>query len=97
MITPKLYDVIRKPVVTEKSTAAAENNKVIFRIATDATKEDVRKAVENIFKVKVTKVNTLNVKGKTKAFRGRLGTRQDYKKAVVTLAEGQNIDLTAGV
>lgn len=92
-----LYDVIRRPVVTEKSTAVAEHNKVVFRVATCASKEEIRKAVETIFKVKVTKVNTLNVKGKTKAFRGRLGTRQDYKKAVVTLAEGQNIDLTAGV
>lgn len=91
------YDVIRSPVVTEKSTMASEENKVMFTVAVDATKADVKAAVEALFKVKVTAVNTLNRKGKTKRFRGVKGRQSDTKRAIVTLAEGQMIDVTTGL
>jgi len=91
-----LYDVIVKPVVTEKSTAAAEQNKVTFKISPTATKKDVKAAVESIFKVEVLKVNTINVEGKVKSFRGKKGQRSDFRKAIVTLAAGQTIDVAAG-
>lgn len=93
----RLYDVIDKPVVTEKSTMAAEQNKVVFRIRPDADKTQIKQAVEALFGVNVTKVNTLKVKGKRKRFRGRPGQRSDYRKAMVTLKEGQSIDLAAGL
>ena len=83
------YDAILSPVITEKATLLSEQNKVVFRVANDATKDEIAAAVEALFKVNVTKVNTLVVKGKTKRFRGRPGRRSDVKKAVVTLAEGQ--------
>jgi large subunit ribosomal protein L23 len=92
----RLYDVIVKPVVTEKSSAAAEQNKVTFKISPTATKQDVKAAVESIFKVSVLKVNTINVEGKVKKFRGRPGQRSDFRKAIVTLAAGQTIDFAAG-
>jgi len=92
----RLYDVIVRPVVTEKSTAAAEQNKVTFKISPTATKNDVKAAVEAIFKVSVLKVNTINVEGKVKKFRGRPGQRSDSRKAIVTLAAGQSIDFAAG-
>jgi large subunit ribosomal protein L23 len=92
----RLYDVIRRPVITEKSTAAAEQNKVTFAITPDATKADVKAAVEAVFKVTVTKVNTIHINGKTKRFRGRPGQRNDIRKAIVTLAAGQSIDFAAG-
>lgn len=91
------YDVILSPVITEKATLLSEQNKVVFRVAKDATKDEIAAAVEALFKVNVTKVNTLVVKGKTKRFRGRPGRRSDVKKAVVTLAEGQSIDITTGL
>ena len=91
------YDAILSPVITEKATLLSEQNKVVFRVANDATKDEIAAAVEALFKVNVTKVNTLVVKGKTKRFRGRPGRRSDVKKAVVTLAEGQSIDVTTGV
>ncbi len=93
----RLYDVIQRPLITEKSTAAAEHNKVVFQISADATKVDVKKAVEALFGVKVLKVNTLVVKGKTKRFKGRPGQRSDVRKAVVTLVQGHSIDLAAGL
>jgi large subunit ribosomal protein L23 len=96
-IKAAFYDVISRPVITEKATAASEHNKVIFRVRTDTTKKQVKEAVEGLFKVEVTSVNTLNVQGKTKAFKGKLGKRSDYKKAIVTLAAGQSIDLSSGV
>lgn len=92
----RLYDVIVRPVVTEKSTVLAEQNKVVFKISPTATKNDVKKAVESIFNVTVTKVNTINIDGKTKRFRGQPGQRSDLRKAVVTLAAGQSIDFAAG-
>ena len=91
------YDAILSPVITEKATLLSEQNKVVFRVANDATKDEIAAAVEALFKVNVTKVNTLVVKGKTKRFRGRPGRRSDVKKAVVTLAEGQSIDITTGL
>ena len=93
----KHYDTIIKPVITEKATLLSEHNKVVFRVAADASKDEIAHAVEALFKVNVTKVNTLNVKGKTKRFRGIKGRRSDVKKAVVTLAEGQSIDITTGL
>ncbi|MDP6352112.1 MAG: 50S ribosomal protein L23 [Alphaproteobacteria bacterium] len=97
MTTERMYDIILGPVITEKATRLSEHNQVAFRVALDATKPEIRKAVEALFDVKVTAVNTLRVKGKTKRFRGRLGRRSDFKKAIVTLAEGQMIDYTAGI
>jgi len=91
------YDAILSPVITEKATLLSEQNKVVFRVAMDASKDEIAAAVEALFKVNVTKVNTLVVKGKTKRFRGRPGRRNDVKKAVVTLAEGQSIDITTGL
>jgi large subunit ribosomal protein L23 len=96
-VTPRMYDIIRAPVITEKATLAAGHNQVVFKVPLDATKPEIRIAVEGVFGVKVTAVNTLIVKGKTKRFRGIPGKRSDVKKAVVTLAEGQQIDVTTGV
>jgi large subunit ribosomal protein L23 len=91
------YDTIVSPVITEKATMLSEQNKVVFRVSKDATKPQIAEAIENLFKVSVVKVNTLNVKGKTKRFRGRVGHRSDFKKAIVTLAEGARIDVTTGI
>ncbi|HLZ84530.1 MAG TPA: 50S ribosomal protein L23 [Caulobacteraceae bacterium] len=96
-VTPRHYDTILAPMITEKATVLSEQNKVVFQVALDATKEDIAVAVEELFKVKVTKVNTLVQKGKTKRFRGRPGRRSDIKKAIVTLQEGQSIDITTGL
>lgn len=92
-----LYDVIKTPVITEKSTLLSEHNKVTFKVAYSANKSAVKKAVEKIFGVKVKTVNTVNTKGKIKIFRGTAGKKPDFKKAIVTLAEGQSIDVMAGV
>jgi len=91
------YDVIRRPVITEKSTMVSEHNQVIFVVADTATKADVKAAVEELFKVKVTAVNTMNRKGKKKRFRGIAGRQSDTKRAIVTLAEGQMLDVTTGL
>ena len=95
--TARHYDTILSPIITEKATLLSEQNKVVFRVARDASKDEIAAAVEELFKVKVTKVNTINVQGKTKRFRGVKGKRQDIKKAIVTLAEGQSIDITTGL
>ena len=95
--TARHYDTILSPIIPEKATLLSERNKVVFRVAGDASKDEIAAAVEALFKVNVTKVNTLNVKGKTKRFRGIKGRRSDVKKAVVTLAEGQSIDITTGL
>ena len=97
MTTERDYDVLVGPLVTEKATMLSEYGQIAFRVRLDATKAEIRRAVENLFDVKVTAVNTLRVKGKTKLFRGRLGRRSDYKKAIVTLAEGQNVDFLTGL
>jgi len=91
----ELYDVIRSPVVTEKSTMASENSQVVFKVAMSATKPEIKEAVERLFNVKVIAVNTLVRKGKTKRFKGVRGQQSDFKKAIVTLEEGQAIDITA--
>jgi len=91
------YDVILSPVITEKATKLSEANQVVFRVALDATKPKIAKAVEELFKVKVKAVNTVRTKGKRKLFRGRPFARSDYKKAIVTLAEGYQIDITTGL
>ncbi|MCB9999142.1 MAG: 50S ribosomal protein L23 [Hyphomicrobiales bacterium] len=91
------YDVIVAPVITEKATFASELNKVVFKVRKDATKPQIKAAVEGLFDVKVESVNTLVRKGKTKIFRGNRGTQSDVKKAVVTLAEGHRIDVTTGL
>ncbi len=91
------YQVIRSPLITEKSTSASEQSKVVFEVAGNATKPQIKEAIEALFGVKVTSVNTLNIKGKKKVFRGRLGERSGYKKAVVSLAKNEKIDVMAGV
>ena len=91
------YDVILSPVITEKSTRLSEVNQVVFRVAKDATKPEIAKAVETLFKVKVKAVNTVRTKGKLKAFRGKRFYKGDVKKAIVTLAEGHQIDVTTGL
>jgi large subunit ribosomal protein L23 len=91
------YDIIRSPVVTEKSTLASEHGQVVFDVAIDATKTEIKTAVEALFSVKVKAVNTLVRKGKVKRFRNSLGVRNDVKKAIVTLVDGQSIDISTGV
>jgi len=91
------YDVVLAPHITEKSTLLSEQNAVVFKVAADATKPQIKAAVEALFNVSVTGVNTMNVKGKTKRWKGRPYTRSDVKKAVVTLADGQTIDITTGI
>jgi large subunit ribosomal protein L23 len=97
MPTARHYDTIVSPVITEKATLLSDHNKVVFRVALDSTKVEIAAAVEELFKVKVTKVNTLIQKGKTKVRRGIKTRRSDVKKAIVTLAEGQSIDITTGL
>ena len=91
------YDTILGPVITEKSTLLSEDGKVVFFVPLTANKKEIAEAVEQLFKVKVTAVNTIKVHGKTKRFRGIHGKRNDQKKAVVTLAEGHSIDVTTGL
>lgn len=93
----RMYDIILSPVITEKATMASEHNQVTFRVADDATKPEIKQAVEKLFDVKVTAVNTLRQVGKVKRFRGKLGKRSDYKKAIVSLAAGHSIDVTTGL
>lgn len=97
MIDARLYDVIRRPAITEKSTIASENNQVVFEVAKTATKTEIKKAVEALFSVKVKGVSTLIRKGKVKRFRGITGKQSDIKKAVVTLEDGHSIDVTTGL
>jgi large subunit ribosomal protein L23 len=96
-IDTRHYDVIVAPHITEKSTLLSEFNAVVFKVANDATKPEIKAAVEALFDVKVTGVNTLTQKGKTKRWKGKPYRRSDVKKAVVTLAEGQSIDVTSGI
>ena len=91
------YDVVRGPHITEKATMASEHNAVVFKVANDATKPQIKAAVEALFSVKVNKVNTLVQKGKTKKWKGKPYTRSDIKKAIVTLKDGQSIDVTTGI
>tara|TARA_R110002020_G_scaffold88345_11_gene217102 strand:- start:1948 stop:2241 length:294 start_codon:yes stop_codon:yes gene_type:complete len=93
----KHFDVIRAPIITEKSTMLSEHNQVVFQVARTATKPQIKAAVEALFKVKVTGVNTQVRKGKTKRFKGILGHQSDVKRAIVTLADGQSIDVSTGL
>jgi large subunit ribosomal protein L23 len=93
----RLYEVIRSPLITEKTTLLSSNNQVVFEVCSSATKHEIRDALKLLFKVDVEKVATVNQKGKQKVFRGRIGFRKDTKKAIVTLKDGQNIDLSTGV
>ncbi len=93
----RMYEVIRAPLITEKTTNGSEHNQVTFRVSMDATKPEIKQAVEGLFKVKVRAVNTVTVKGKSKVFKGRPGLRSDWKKAVVSLVEGHKIDVTTGL
>ena len=93
----RMYEIIRAPVITEKSTIISEHNQVSFKVAMDATKPEIKAAIEGLFSVKVMAVNTLRQKGKLKRFRGILGKQSDYKKAIITLADGDSIDIPPGV
>jgi large subunit ribosomal protein L23 len=97
MSGPTTYDVIVAPLITEKATAVSEFNQVVFKVRRDATKPQIKAAIEELFKVKVLSVNTLTRKGKTKNFRGIKGKQQDVKKAIVRLAEGDRIDVTTRI
>lgn len=93
----RIFELIRRPLVTEKTTMISEYNQVAFEVPLDANKFEIRAAIEELFKVKVTSVNTIRQNGKVKRFRGRPGRRVDFKKAVVTLAEGDSIDVSTGL
>ncbi len=93
----KIYDTLLCPVVTEKSTRAMEHNQYTFKVAPNSTKSDIKAAIEKLYKVTVKSVQTVNIEGKTKRFRGRLGKRNDLRKAIVRLADGQTIDMGMGV
>ncbi len=93
----QMYDTILSPVITEKATNVSEHDQVVFRVPLAATKREVKAAVEGLFSVTVTAVNTIRVMGKVKRVRGRVGRRSDYKKAIVTLGAGQRIDVTTGI
>ena len=93
----KSYKIIRKPIVTEKATKLSEFNKVVFEVASKSNKYEIKGAIEKLFSVKVKSVNIINIKGKVKRFKGVLGKRKDIKKAVITLEEGNTIDISAGV
>jgi len=93
----RMYEVIRAPLVTEKSTHQSEHSQISFKVSLDATKPEIKQAVEGLFKVKVKAVNTLRVEGKNKVFRGMRGRRTDWKKAIISLVDGEKIDLTTGL
>ena len=93
----QMYDIIRRPVITVKATNASEHNQVVFRVSLVATKREVMAAVDGLFNFLVVAVNTIRFKGKLMRFRGRIGGRSDYKKAIVTLAEGSHVDVTTGI
>ena len=92
-----IYNIIKNPVVTEKTTKIAENNQFVFKVDVSSSKESIKMAVEKIFKVKVKNINTIKIKGKTKIFKGTKGRRADYKKAIVSLKEGENLDYSGGI
>ena len=92
-----LLDTIVSPVITEKATTLSEFNKMVFRVHKGASKNSIKKSIEKIFKVNVVKINTINLKGKTKIVRGKKSSRSGYKKAIVTLKKGQSIDLATGI
>ena len=93
----RMYQIIRSPIITEKTTIISEHNQVTFKVPLEVTKPEIKVAVEGLFEVKVKSVNTIVQKGKLKRFKGRLGKRSDFKKAIVTLVDGDSIDVTTGV
>ena len=93
----RMYDILRAPIITEKATLVSQYNQVVFRVPVDASKPEIRAAVEGLFGVKVKAVNTINQNGKTKRWKGHLGRRADFKKAIITLAEGSTIDVSTGL
>ncbi len=96
-LTERNYEILCKPLVTEKTSLGSQYGQITFQVPMDATKPEIKKAVESLWKVNVEKVNTLIQKGKTKRFKGVMGRRNNYKKAIVTLQEGQTIDVTEGI
>ena len=96
-VSTKLYDSIQKPIITEKATSLSSNSQVIFSIPMDASKKNIKEAVEKLFRVNVKKINIIISKGKTKRFKGRLGKRKNEKKAIISLEKGQKIDITTGI
>ncbi|MEC9454988.1 MAG: 50S ribosomal protein L23 [Pseudomonadota bacterium] len=96
-VKERWYDIILGPLVTEKSTRGSEHNQVTFKVSLDASKPEIKKAVESLFEVKVKQVNTIRMKGKVKRFKGHLGKRPNWKKAIVSLADGEMIDMMTGV
>jgi large subunit ribosomal protein L23 len=96
-VAARHYDTVVSPIITEKTTIISENNQVVFEVPLSASKPEIKEAIEQLFKVSVTAVNTLRVKGKSKRFRGRPGRRNDVKKAVVTLKDGDSIDIATGL
>ena len=96
-VKERWYDIILGPMVTEKSTLGSEHNQVTFKVSLDASKPEIKKAVESLFEVKVKQVNTVRMKGKVKRFKGHLGKRSNWKKAIVSLADGETIDMMTGV
>ena len=96
-VAARHYDTVTAPIITEKSTIITENNQVVFEVPLSASKPEIKDAVEQLFKVSVTAVNTMRIKGKTKRFRGRPGRRNDVKKAIVTLKDGDSIDIATGL
>jgi len=97
MVINNLYNVILSPVITEKATKVSENNQYVFKVSISSDKKIIKQAIEKLFKVKVKSVNTTKVKGKVKIFKGTKGKRADYKKAIVSLKEGENLDYSGGV
>ena len=96
-IAARHYDAVLSPIITEKTTIVSENNQVVFEVPLSASKPEIKEAVEQLFKVSVSAVNTMRVKGKTKRFRGRPGRRKEVKKAIVTLKDGDTIDIATGL
>lgn len=92
-----IYNTILSPIITEKATKVSENNQYVFKVPLNSNKENIKHAIEKLFKVKVKSINTLKVKGKNKTFKGTKGKRSDYKKAIVSLKEGENLDYSGGV
>ena len=92
-----IYEIIKQPVVTEKTTKMSENNQFAFKVESTSSKEYIKKAVEKLFKVKVKSINTIKIKGKSKIFKGTKGKRSDYKKAIVTLKPGETLDYSGGI
>ncbi len=97
MATENIYKVILSPLITEKSTKISENNQYVFKVTIDSNKKEIKNAIEKLFKVKVKNINTTRIKGKSKIFKGTRGKRSDYKKAIVSLNEGESLDYSGGI